>query len=77
MLCHLEQLTRGLEMYSYEVIFEKTDSCEPYETYVESEYVVANDIKEVWEIVQKQIHVRCELIAIVRRNPIVAVLGKE
>ncbi len=61
-------------MYSYLVVFETERDDKIIE---ESEWIVATNIDDVFALAKRQDDENHELIAIVRRNPIVSVLDKQ
>jgi len=60
--------------YVYQVVFEFEN--DEHEIVEESEYIVATNIEDVFVKAKVQVDDMHELIAIVRRHPIVCVLGE-
>lgn len=61
-------------MYSYQVVFEVPEIPGSGRLNEKTEYIVAKTFKEVYERIQKQIDTSYTLIAIIRRNPIIAII---
>lgn len=66
-------------MYSYQVVYEKTggkiNGKHEVEVIETSEWIVATNLEDVFVRAKQQEDDNYELIAIVRRNPIVSVLS--